>query len=130
MSIYAPPISENTTLVIEGKKVFSRFIEHKTQDIKQPLYRYTGTGKGRHSEIRAKKDITAQKIDLLLEYARKAGAYNIRRSNTTKSVYFDLNSIEFRISDHKNPAFEGITFIIQWNSTGKNCKDLIDLFNK
>ena len=118
---YKLPIAE-TTIPIEGRKVFKIFIP------KDNTYRFTRKVKGYHKESVTINAITKKKIKLMLDWAISKGAYDIVESNTTNSVYFILNGMEVRISDHSKKSFDGISFVVNWNSSGKDYQHILEIF--
>jgi hypothetical protein len=126
MPVLHLPLNQ-TTLETEGKKLFKKF--QKYPDPEKPMwpkYRFTTGGKGYHKEATALNVVIERKINILLEYARKKGARNIIRSRTSKSVYFEFMGFDFRLSDHEQKEFVGVSIIVKWNSSGKNFKDIVD----
>ena len=68
------------------------------------------------------KVLTTDKIGKVLAWVQRLGAKKINHSKTTNSVYFTLNDISFRISDHRNfnqNRFNGHNIHVSWNTTGK-----------
>ncbi len=102
-------IDERTVLEI-GKEYFGRII--KVGD----KYSISKRIKGLHNESVIKSEIARRKIHKVFEMAEEKGAVNYNRAVFTKSVYFSLNGVNYRLSDHKRQEFEGVVLLIKWNT--------------
>jgi len=80
------------------------------------MYRTSKKIKGYHKESVVKNEIKRKKIEQVLEYCKAKGAEKITHSMMTSSVYFFINEIEYRISDHSKSNFLGVDITVAWNS--------------
>lgn len=87
------------------------------------MYRTSKKIKGYHKESVIKNEITRKKIEHIYDYCKTKGATNTTHSQMTKSVYFFIGEIAYRISDHHKSSFLGVDITVMWNS---NINELIE----
>lgn len=97
----------NSKLVDEAKKYLPRchYVDGK--------YSISKRQKGLHSERVVMSLLVEKKIQKVLD--NYPNAINVNFSKSTKSVYFEIESTSYRISNHTKD-FEGEQIIIKWDT--------------
>lgn len=99
----------NSLLIKKGKEIFPKF----SYDAEKNLYRKS-KGSGWHKESVLMNLVLSEMIDNFHFELTKLGAINTKYSRNSKSVYFSSihNDKNYRLSDHKSINFEGVSIVI------------------
>lgn len=84
--------------------------------LEQGKFRFTKSIKGWHYPNVLIGELMARKIKAVKEQYLTLGATDIIESRSSKSVYFTLDNLKYRISDHSSTHFEGITILIRYDT--------------
>lgn len=123
--------SEADAVLMEGIKYFPklkmRITTTRTNNVPEPrFFSNYPKNKGSFSIGAFKKYLAVYKI-LQIEKWLKNKSIKIISSNTTHSIYFNYNGINFRLSDHKSNRNDVTDIIIKWDTPSQL---IVDALNK
>lgn len=111
--------NENELLYNEGKKFYP-----KLKIIDNRFYVNYPKNKGSFSVSGFKNLLTNKKIRAVVEWlSKKHQIDNLNFSSTTNSAYFKINSIDYRLSDHRKKSFNGVDLTITWDTKSEDIRN-------
>lgn len=104
----------NEALITEARKIYPNAKAAVEVTIQYKVFK---NNKGAYSESSLKQVIYQHKLNVVERWIRQQHrAHRVTHSRTTSSFYFILNDVEFRISDHTQRGYNGVSLLMTWLS--------------
>jgi hypothetical protein len=105
-------ITEKIDAVLKAGKPYLKHLRYVSDD----CFKIQRRQKGCHKLNTVLNEIKRRKIICIANKCKAEGAIDFVQSKMTNSIYFSINSISVRVSDHPKTSFPGVSIIIQWDT--------------